>query len=227
MYTTVNAPVVQTLFINLEHVHECRQIDKIKHGLEHFTSKQNPSHMWKGNPMTSGPTFLLPHFRVCYSNSPPLCASILQYLEKVPLFPPPPPQFIILPVTNFHGQAAFAQKFGKKNTQQYVKSRQFFQTKWQENSCFTGLCNWIAIPVHGAESRKHCIKLHANNLCAVKITTVMYQSILPSDSMSAYPREANQTKKVQLSPICEQVSKTNSQQCHKHVLKHPNLPAMR
>ena len=79
MYTTVNAPVVQTLFINLEHVHECRQIDKIKHGLEHFTSKQNPSHMWKGNPMTSGPTFLLPHCTTLIDTSFPINFTLFHF----------------------------------------------------------------------------------------------------------------------------------------------------
>ena len=140
--------------------------------------KQNPPHMWKGNPhdiSSNIPFTTLWCFSYCNS------VSILQYLERVPLFSP---QFFSQPVTNFPGQAAFAQKFGKRNTQQSVKSRQFFQTKWQENSCFTGLSVWIAIPVHGAESQKYCTKLHAYKLCAVRITTVMYKSFLPSASVS-------------------------------------------
>jgi hypothetical protein len=28
--------------------------------------------------------------------------------------------------------------------------------KWQEVAVFTRLCNWIAVPVHGAKSWKHC-----------------------------------------------------------------------
>jgi hypothetical protein len=60
----------------------------------------------------------------------------------------------------------------------------FHQLKMARNGYLTRLCNWTAIPIHGAKSQKHFKKFHTYYFCTSNISTIISWSNLPSAPLS-------------------------------------------